>query len=165
MSEEKIKKDKFNGTIIMPIIFIILSIIYVTEAIRMSPPIEQGEISFTFFPLVIGILFFILNIMSLNKGLKDLNKEIKGEKYLVFQWQSIKKFIVAVALIGIYVCIFKPIGYFISSILLVFGLMLVFKDKNQNNVKLLIFSIVITILIYYFYEKMFGVRLPYGGGL
>jgi len=150
--------DKMNSTTLLAIILIIANSIYFIEGIRTAPLIKNGEIGITFFPLFVSFLLFVTAGCLLYTGLREKTSTS-------FSLLKISKPMAIIVATLIYVAIFKKVGYLISSTLYIFGLMLLFDDqKDLKNKKILniIYSIVIVLVIYLLYQKVFGARLPIG---
>ncbi|HZK12652.1 MAG TPA: tripartite tricarboxylate transporter TctB family protein [Atribacterota bacterium] len=157
MTKKKIL-EKINPTTLLSIILIIANSIYFIEGIRTAPLIKNDEIGITFFPFFVSLLLFITAGCLLYTGMREKTSTS-------FSLFKISRPIVIIVTTLIYVAIFKKVGYFLSSILYVFSLMLLFDDqKDLKNKKLLniIFTIGIVLIIYLLYQKVFGVRLPIG---
>jgi len=150
--------EKMNSTTLLAIILIIANSIYFIEGIRTAPIIKNGEISITFFPLFISFLLFITAGCLLYAGVREKTSTS-------FSLLKISKPIAIIVTTLIYVAIFKKVGYLLSSILYIFGLMLLFddqKDLKNKNILNIVYSAVIVLVIYLLYQKVFGVRLPIG---
>lgn len=151
-------KGKADGRIILPVVLLIVTTVYLIEALRTAPPIEDGIVSVSFFPIIITIVMYIASFVVLRNGLIERKSVASGQFTLI-------KPLKVVILTGIYIGLFKPIGYIFSTILYVFSLMLVFEATKKSNLKRLIIAIIITILVFLLFEKIFRVRVPKLGGL
>ena len=150
--------EKMNSTTLLAIILIIANSIYFIEGIRTAPLTKNNEIGITFFPFFVSLLLFITAGCLLYTGMREKTSTS-------FSLFKINKPIAIIVTTLIYVVIFKKVGYFLSSILYVFSLLLLFDDqKDLKNKKLLniIFAISIVLIIYLLYQKVFGIRLPIG---
>ena len=150
--------QKINSTSLLAIILTIANTIYLIEAIRTAPPIKNGEIGITFFPIVVSILLHIAAICLFLAGIRE-------KSTLSFNLSKVSKPISVIFVTFIYVLIFKQLGYILSSMVYVLSMMLLFEDgKTPNKRKLLniIYTVIIVLLIYLLYQKVFGVRLPIG---
>lgn len=150
--------EKINSTVLLAIILIISNTIYFIEAIITGPLIENSQIGVSFFPVVVSVLFYLSAITILIAGLKE-------KSILPSHITKYKRPIMVIILTFLYVLIFKTLGYFISSIIYVSGLILVFEDESYFKAKKFInimYSLIIVILVYLLYQKLFGVRLPIG---
>jgi putative tricarboxylic transport membrane protein len=149
---------KMNSKMLLAIILIIANSIYFIEGIRIAPLMKNGEIGITFFPIFVSLLLFISAGFLLHTGIREKTSTS-------FSLLKISKPITVIVITLIYVAIFKKTGYIISSILYVFSLLILFDDqKGSKNKKFLnvIYAIIIVLLIYLLYQKIFGVILPMG---
>ncbi|SFG53335.1 tripartite tricarboxylate transporter TctB family protein [Neptunomonas qingdaonensis] len=143
--------------LIFQLLILAVSIGYLITAINLGSPIVEGSIQPSFFPLILGsfavlfsgVLFY--NEFSAVKRSGLTETDSAGEKQF-----SVPIIIVS---IFIYIIAFSTVGYFISSALFVFAIILVFSSKGKYAQKAAI-SIVIVTLGYIVFEQLFGVRLP-----
>ena len=149
---------KINSTSLFASILIIINSIYLIEGIKKGPLVKNGEIGVTFFPVIISLLLYIPTIIIFIAGLRE-------KSVLHFQLSKISKPSTVIFLTFIFVIIFKSLGYILSSIIYVFSLMLLFEDEAGFKMKKLlniIYSVIIVLLIFLLYQRLFGVRLPVG---
>jgi len=143
-------KKSINTTIIFALFLIFGDIIYIIEALRIAPPIKGGEVGITFFPLIIALLMLLAAIIVLINGFKE-------KKSLLFNYKKISRPIAVIILTGIYIIIFKSIGYMFSSILYVFSLVLLLenKKKKESKIRNIVYSIIVVLVVYILYKKIF----------
>jgi|GEM_PF-640687 len=152
--------DKLKNTGFYFFVFII-SVGYFVTAFTLGAPVDNGSIEPSFFPLFVGfcavvfssILFFkkIQDNVSADKS-KDLELKEEEKHWL----KSVPTLVVTTA---VYIGLFTIIGYFLSSLLYVFAVIIIFSDTKKLATKFII-SLVIVILGYLIFEQLFGVRLP-----
>ncbi|WP_255731235.1 tripartite tricarboxylate transporter TctB family protein [Phaeobacter sp. B1627] len=138
---------------------------YLVTALRLGAPIAESGLTPAFFPILVGgaaiVFCSILILQALRaereapaKGAPDEEQDEAPEN----EAQGYTHVWVVVA-IFFYIVAFRPLGYFISSGLFVFALILLF-----SNVEKLILKGVITAAIvgvaYVMFQQLFGVRLP-----
>jgi len=152
-------KQKINNTMIICIILFIWNTIYMIEAINMGSPIRKGRVGVNFFPIVISCLMYIVTFYLLVNSFKQ-NKEI-----IDFNFTRKSKPILIIVFTIIYILLFKPIGYMLSSILYIFSIVSIFDSKKRSLYIKIIYSVIIAILIFLLYEKIFAIRLPKLGGI
>ena len=158
---ETLKKNllyRLNSTSLFAIIIILANSIYLVEGFKIAPMVKNGVIGVTFFPVVVSILLYIAAIAIFIAGIKE-------KSVLSFHLSKVSKPITVIILTFIYVVIFKNVGYILSSLLYVFGLIWLFEDKKNNKrekVLNIVYSFIIVLLIYLLYQRLFGVRLPVG---
>lgn len=152
-------KKKLNYSHFLCIILFIWNTLYVIEALRIGPPIKKGRVDVTFFPLLISIILYIAIIyvffISFNKSKKEIGSDLS----------RISRPTLVVIITIIYIAVFKVIGYMLSSILYIFALISVFETKKRNILIKIFYALIIAVLIYLLYEKIFLIRLPKLGGI
>ena len=147
---------KINSTVIFAIMLLVANSIYFIEGIRTAPPIRNGEVSITFFPIFISLLMYFAATFILIEGLKK-------EKIFKFNLRHISKPIGIIIVTALFIIIFKKVGYIISSFFYVFSIMWLLQEQKKGNRFLdVMFSIIIILIIYLLYQKIFGIRLPMG---
>lgn len=152
-------KQKLNNTTIICIILFIWNTIYMIEAINMGAPIRKGRVDVNFFPIVISCLMYLLTFYLLISSIKQ-NKEI-----IDFNLTKQSKPILIIIFTVIYILILKSTGYMLSSILYIFSIMSIFDSKKRRFYIKIIYAVIITVLIFLLYEKIFAIRLPKLGGI
>ncbi|HZK11287.1 MAG TPA: tripartite tricarboxylate transporter TctB family protein [Atribacterota bacterium] len=152
-------KQKINNTMIICIILFIWNTIYMIEAISMGSPIRKGRVDVNFFPIVISCMMYLFTLYLLvhsfkqNKELTEINFTNKSRPILIIVFTII------------YILLLKSIGYMLSSILYIFSIVSIFDSKKRSLYKKIIYSVIIAILIFLLYEKIFAIRLPKLGGI
>ena len=143
--------------LIFQLLILAVSIGYLITAINLGSPIAEGSIQPSFFPLILGsfsvlfsgVLFYNEFSAVKRSGLTETDSAAENQF-------SVPVIIVSIL---IYIIAFSTVGYFISSALFVFAIILVFSSKGKYAQKGAI-SIVIVTLGYIVFEQLFGVRLP-----
>lgn len=152
-------KQKINNTMLICIVLFIWNTIYMIEAINMGSPIRKGQVDVNFFPIVISCLMYIVTFYLLVHSFKQ-NKEI-----INFNFTKKSKPILIIVFTIIYILLLKSLGYMLSSILYIFSIISIFDSKKRSLYIKIIYSVVIAILIFLLYEKIFAIRLPKLGGI
>ncbi len=152
-------KQKINNTMIICIILFIWNTIYMIEAINMGSPIRNGRVDANFFPIVISCLMYIVTFYLLIHSFKQ-NKEI-----IAFNFTQKSKPILIIIFTVIYILLLKSIGYMLSSVLYIFSIVSIFDSKKRSLYLKIIYAVIIAILIFLLYEKIFAIRLPKLGGI
>lgn len=148
-----LKHNKWNSTVLSAVIFMVVSLVYLVEALRTALPIKDGVISITFFPCIIAILTLLTSLVLLSKGLKE-------KKSAIIEWHRISRSVIVVLLTVIFVFLFEKIGYFLSSLIYTISLVTVFSLKDRHVIKTIVFSVGIVFIVFLLFEKAFNVRLP-----
>jgi len=129
------------------------------EAINMGSPIRKGRVDVNFFPIVISCLMYLITLYLLIDSLKQ-KKEI-----IDFNLTNKTKPILIIIFTVIYILILKSTGYMLSSILYIFSIISIFDSKKRKLYIKIIYAVIITVLIFLLYEKIFAIRLPKLGGI
>ncbi|RCW44393.1 tripartite tricarboxylate transporter TctB family protein [Halanaerobium sp. MA284_MarDTE_T2] len=145
-------KKIINGTILVSIIFFIIITVFLFEALETAPPLVNGKISPTFFPIIVLSLMYFADIVIFIKGFKE-------EKGFDFDLSTLKHPTWVVIVSFIYINIFKVIGFSLSTFLYAFSLIMIFNPK-KGKIKAVVAALMITGTVYLLFEVIFGVRLP-----
>ena len=149
-------KNKVNSVTYTAITLIVFAVIYSWDGLRSAPPLTKyGDIGATFLPLIyasILIIFSVFLLMNTLEKKKDYN----------FKLSRMSGPLEIIVLTVIYSLVFEKIGFFISTIIYIFFVILIFEEEKNNKIKIrsFVYSLVITCLIYLLFEKIFNVRLP-----
>ncbi|MEV8467494.1 tripartite tricarboxylate transporter TctB family protein [Fluviibacterium sp. DFM31] len=130
-----------------------VSIGYLISALSLGAPIVESRLTPSFFPVVVGsaaIIFSCILILQKLRAAPEAEQADDAGTY-THLW--------VVAAIFVYIVAFKPVGYFISSGLFVFALILLFSNFEKLLQKAAM-SAAIVVVGYIVFQQMFGVRLP-----
>ena len=153
------KKDKrFGGAVILPATLIVVTVIYLIEAIRNVRPLEEGTAGPSFFPIVISVVMLVALLQLLWNGWRQAGteeaKEDDGEPI------NLAAPVKIVILTAAYIALFKPVGYFISTALYVLALLYVFDFKGKHPLMNVFWAVVIAGLCFVLFSEIFQIRLP-----
>lgn len=146
-------------SIIMVILGIIVFVVSMGYTVGESWMVEPG-----FFPLVVSILIIFFSIIV-------IINEYKKDKYIVhkFGCKQVKQYfqknikVIAAMLCSIvYVSIMTLIGFAISTFLFILSLILISEPKRKFLPRVIVTSLILTIAVFFFFEKIFNARLPMG---
>lgn len=130
-----------------------VSVGYLVSAMSLGAPVSESGLTPSFFPILVGsaaiVFCSILILQHLRTGPEDGGS--KAPATYTHLW--------VVAATFVYILGFKPLGYFLSSSLYVFALILLFSSFEKLPQKALI-SIAIVAAGYAMFQHLFGVRLP-----
>jgi len=129
----------------MPIAFILLSIYIFIEA-AMLPGIEG------IFPAMIGTVMFLSSVTILIKNIRTSKSVIDVSGV---NWWNILK--IALALI-VYVFIFEPLGYFISTFLM--GVFAIYSLGLRDIKKAILYPLAIVLILFFAFKILLNVPLP-----
>ncbi len=147
-------KPKLNNTALICIVLLIWNTIYMIEAVSMGSPVKKGQVDINFFPVIISVFMYIATIYLLLNSFK-----IKQETFQL-NIPSISKPVLIIIFTFIYIILLRLIGYMFSSIIYIFSILLIFSSGNRKVLTKIIYSIIIAMLIFLLYEKIFAIRLP-----
>ncbi|WP_413285796.1 tripartite tricarboxylate transporter TctB family protein [Vibrio sp. MA40-2] len=153
----KIEHIKSSG---FYIITFFVSLFYFGTAFSLGPPIDNGSIEPSFFPLVLGACATIFSGLVLRNNIKKntLTQQTSPRKTLTDIGD--RKVWLVVFITAIYITLFSIIGYFLSSILYVFSIIALFSGNKDALLSKLLISIVIVVIGYLIFEQLFSIRLP-----
>jgi putative tricarboxylic transport membrane protein len=132
--------------------------IYLIEAIRLAPPVINGMISESFYPMLCALIMYPLCLKLLYQGIKAA-KQRMAEAQPPKNEMSTKPLILAV-ITGLFILLFAFLGFLLTAPFYVFFFMLFFDDKPQQFLRKLIYAIAITAGVYILYEVIFEIHFP-----
>lgn len=152
-----------------------LTLIYLLEAFKIAPPIKNGALTASFFPVALAVVMLLaLGGVILADRREAASGEAGGEAAAgdsdeggdnrgaakVAAWRGP----VAVTLLtAVYIALFAHLGYFIATFLYAFSMTLAFATGRPSPQALAFKALVagvITLLGYGLFELVFQVRLP-----
>lgn len=145
----KFRVSSLLGQVVLPI----LTTIYFVSALRLAPPWEDERVTVSFFPIVLSILMYA-GLAFLAWQNASASKP-EGQSVL----KSFDPLKIAI-LTTLYILFFKSAGYAVSTVFYVLGLLFVFKYAQNNLLKAIGFSILVTAIFYAFFGLGFNIRLP-----
>ncbi|SNR44111.1 putative tricarboxylic transport membrane protein [Puniceibacterium sediminis] len=142
-----------NRPLVFLYVILAVSVGYLISALNLGAPISESGLTPSFFPILVGgAAIFFCSILILQK------LRAEPEKFQSDVPRNYTHIWVVVA-IFFYILGFKPMGYFISSGLFVFALIVLFSSFEKLLQKAAI-SAVIVVIAYVMFQQLFGVRLP-----
>jgi len=150
------------GDIILSCIFIIISIIYYFETLKIKV-LEISKYGAQLNPKIVALLLITISIgifIGNIKKIKIMNFDTKQDK----KESKINSFKVILTLLAIFVYIFllEKIGFIIATILYLFIQFNIFYKDSKKIILYLGISIITSFLIYYAFLKYFSLMLPRG---
>ncbi|QPM91959.1 hypothetical protein PSAL_032220 [Pseudooceanicola algae] len=143
----------FNRQLIFLYFTLAASVGYLVTALSLGAPIAESGLTPAFFPTLIGglaIVFCCILILQALRSGPEADPVEEGRNY-THVW--------VVVAIFFYIVAFQPLGYFLSSGLFVFALILLFSKFEKLLQKALI-SAAIVVVAFIMFQQLFGVRLP-----
>lgn len=146
------------------LILFAVSVIYVCSAIKLAPPVVDGSLSPSFFPLLIGALATVFCSAQLLRDYKKIASQASPSVSRISGQLNVRAWaknpvITLVLSTGIYITLFVPLGYLLSSALYTYAVILIFSD-NKHLLKKALIALVITAIGYIVFQELFNVRLP-----
>lgn len=153
-----------SGAAIFHGLLLLLALVYLVKSIALGAPMVNGKLSPSFFPLIIGLLATVLCawqfVDSIFFRVDDTATEAsEGESSPVSRNLWLKPEVMLIAVTGLYVMGFTTSGYWLSTLLFVWAVMLLFSGIVRWMTKGLM-ALAITALGYLLFSQIFNVRLP-----
>lgn len=145
-----------NRQMVFLYVTLAVSVGYLITALSLGAPIADSGLTPAFFPTLVGAMAIvfcsILTVQALRaKPEQDTAPSSDEGGSYTHLW--------VVAAIFLYIVAFKPLGYFLSSSLFVFALILLFSTLEKLVIKAAI-AVAIVAVAYVMFQQLFGVRLP-----
>lgn len=151
----KIRNPYLRASIVTPAVFLVATVVYGCFALRLAPLAIDGQLSESFFPLLVSMISLPTCIVLIVSGVKEARKEV-GEREVQLPLKA-----VLVALdIGVFLFLFAHFGFTLASPVFVFLFMLIYDDKPQGFLRKLVYTLCIVAFVYVLYEICFDVRFP-----
>jgi len=150
------------GDIILSCIFIIISIIYYFETLKIRI-LEISRYGAQLNPKITALLLILISIgifIGNIKKIKIMNPDIKQDKKEL-KINSIKVILTILA-IFLYIFLLEKIGFIITTVLYLFIQLNIFHKDSKKMILYLSISIITSFLIYYIFLKYFSLMLPRG---
>lgn len=137
----------------IPIIFSIISIIYLYGIDLIDSGYDEGLFGAKFLPIIsVSFIFILIIIDAINSIKEDKTFEIKKINFkpiLIFSISTV-----------IYLILFNYFGYLVSTPLYVIAVYACFSDEKISIPKAVLTSIILTAIFYFLFSVIFNVRLP-----
>ncbi|WP_323772538.1 tripartite tricarboxylate transporter TctB family protein [Antarctobacter sp.] len=142
-----------NRQLVFLYVTLAVSIGYLVTALNIGAPISDGGLTPAFFPILVGAAAIVFCSLLIVQALRAEPETAPAD-----QKRSYTHVWVVVA-IFFYIVAFKPLGYFVSSSLFVFALILLFSPFEKLVLKAIISAAIVGVAFVMF-QQLFGVRLP-----
>lgn len=156
-----------SGATPLTLVMTAISALYLISAFQMAPPLDNGRLTASFFPVLIGSIALALcvaQLVSQHRANRDSrsNESASANTSSADSDASSSLFSPALRLMlvtALYILAFSHLGYLLSSALYVFAVMLLFagRDKWISNA---VIACAISALGYGLFEQLFNVHLP-----
>ncbi len=141
----------FAGLIALTSLYLVLASPRLIDQVLLEPE----EIPPIFFPRLILSVIFVLAVGVVTKAIRG-----KAEIEVDFSWLGVGRMASMFASMLLYIVLFKPLGFIISTSLLM--LFLSWYYGNKNWIKLLALALIFPPLIYFLFIRVFHIFLPRG---
>lgn len=148
--------------LVFPLFLLAFSLTYLISSISLGVPLNNGRLTPSFFPLLLGGISTAFTLMLLFRTVRqERNEEGTDSPQKEAETRNIDKFLplLVIAATVVYTLLFPIMGYFLSSLLYVFSVVIIFSDLNKLVTKFML-TIAVVFLGYLLFEQVFRVRLP-----
>lgn len=145
--------------VMTPLVTLAVLIVYLMSMLRVAPPIDDGLLSESFFPLLIFLTGAPVSILLLFDGVKSTSKESAKVKEGKKQINNKKPFFIALLILFLALA-FEPLGFVVVASVFVFLFMLIYDDKPQKIVRKIVYTVLIVAFVYVLYGVIFDIRFP-----
>lgn len=142
-----------DARIVLPLVLFVATTVYLVGALDIATPYDDKGVGADFFPIVLAVVMYVALAVVLLQGIQQVGV---SEPAVLRLGPPVK----VVLLTAVYVAIFKQAGYFLSTILYVYGLFFVFNFGSANHLKRLAVALAIAVAFFFLFEVAFQVRLP-----
>lgn len=153
--------------LILPLFLLIITTIYLATALQITPQFDEGLVGPSFVPILASLLMYLALFFVFRDALKTPTPAVEaaegGDE--AQEKPSLAAPIKIVFATGLYIAVFKTVGYPIATFLYVYALLYLFKLENAGQVRRIIYSVIITGVFYVLFAVIFQVRLPLLEGL
>ena len=127
-----------------------------------SSPVDNAA----FLPRLIFGILIVVGIVMIIQGIQDIKKNkqklLEGEALEKASRETLRS-LGALCILLIYILCFKPVGFIISSILFLVGMMFYMtKKEDRKPIVFIIISVVMTLVVYFCFKKFLYIYLPAG---
>jgi len=153
-----------NKNIIFYFLLFFLSVSYFIVAFNLGTPFANNSLQPSSFPLIIGLFSIMFSSILLYREvnlMKSKNTSLEENTQIEDTATGKDRFTPFAIMLSIflYILLFSPLGYFLSSILFVLSIIIIFSSLEKVLQKVII-SIIVVAFGYLVFEQMFNVRLP-----
>ena len=127
-----------------------------------SSPVDNAA----FMPRLIFGILIVIGIVMIIQGIQDIKKNkkklLEGEALEKASRETLRS-LGALCILLLYILCFKPVGFIISSILFLVGMMFYMtKKEDRKPIVFIIISVVMTLVVYFCFKKFLYIYLPAG---
>ncbi|MFD1068119.1 tripartite tricarboxylate transporter TctB family protein [Oceanobacillus locisalsi] len=144
--------------LITPLFFLVLSIIYLILTFNLTRARVGDENGPLYFPLLIGGFLFLFSIIYFIQEWKQRGEKFDQLKEL-FTGRAPFLIISTLVLIFIYTFLFERIGFLISTMLFLTGLLFVI-NGTKPWIKNIVIAVIFSVVSWYSFSELLNVSLP-----
>lgn len=141
-----------------PLLIFIFVTAYFADAVSLGGPIKHGAPSASFMPILLSAIMYVAAAVVVFGIFRTPASDSEE------QHANLSAPILVVAITAAYIGLFVQIGFEISTALYVYALLTLFGYSTNRTiagqVKRILLSLLITLIIYVFFAFGFGVQLP-----
>lgn len=152
------QNSRLCGAVILPAALMVITVIYLIDALRKVRPLEEGTAGPAFFPIVISIVMIVALLSLVWNGWRKIGSPEKEGNAV--EAVALAEPIKVVFLTAGYIAVFKPAGYFLSTAAYVLALLLVFRFKARNVFVNIFWAVIIAGVCFVLFSQIFQIRLP-----
>ncbi len=142
-----------KSAVLFPVFLLILTTIYLAEALSIRSQFGGDTIvGPRFMPILMAIIMYVALFVV-------LAGELRQDKEASSSGSFLRPLLVVVAT-GIYIAVFRPLGYVPATLGFVVALFLIFDFERRRPAFFVFYVVVVTAIFYGLFAGIFGVRLP-----
>ncbi len=142
-----------KSAVLFPVFLLILTTIYLAEAFSIRSQFGGDTIvGPRFMPILMAIIMYVALVVV-------LVGELRQDKEASLSGSFLRPLLVVVAT-GIYIAVFRPLGYVPATLGFVVALFLIFDFERRRPAFFAFYVIAVTAIFYGLFAGIFGVRLP-----
>ena len=142
-----------KSAVLFPVFLLILTTIYLAEALSIRSQFGGDTIvGPRFMPILMAIIMYVALVVV-------LVGELRQDKTATSSGSFLRPLLVVVAT-GIYIAVFRPLGYVPATLGFVVALFLIFDFERRRPAFFAFYVIAVTANFYGLFAGIFGVRLP-----
>lgn len=141
--------DKISG-----IVFLVISLLFITGSLQISGSAYGSAVGPKTYPLILGILLFLLSLRLIYESFKKDSEMQQEEK----SNRNYKKLAIILFSAILYICLLEIIGFILSTFLfLLVAFQVMEKGKIMSSI---IIAAVFSVGVYLMYVNLLGGTLP-----
>lgn len=142
-----------KSAVLFPVFLLILTTIYLAEALSIRSQFGGDTIvGPRFMPILMAIIMYVALFVV-------LVGELRQDKEVSSSGSFLRPLLVVVAT-GVYIALFRPLGYVPATLGFVIALFLIFDFERRRPAFFALYVILVTAIFYGLFAGIFGVRLP-----